>query len=87
MTLKLLNGYLPENQVEIKNAVLELREVQENWKSTGEVEKGWSVEVEPKFGLTIWRKDFGSFFLHEDRGGTLGWSINGESQGQFRTWM
>lgn len=35
---------------------------------------GWEVEVESKYGLTNWSKNFGFFILSEDRGGQRGLS-------------
>lgn len=67
-------GYFSRQEVEnaIKdldhNKKLPLEQAREN---------GWQIQIDPKYGLTIWVKDFKSFTLSEDRGGQRGLSQDG----------
>jgi hypothetical protein len=58
------------------NKKLPLKEARQN---------GWKVEVESKYGLTTWVKDFDrfGFTLSEDRGGQRGLWRNGQLRCNF----
>ena len=64
------------NRKEVESAIADL-EANKKLPLEQARQNGWKVEVETRYGLTTWVKDFENFSLSEDRGGQRGLSKDG----------